>query len=151
MSVTFECTTVVGAPPAAVFDLSLSVDAHLESMARSGERATAGVTSGAIGLGEEVTWRAVHFGIPFRMTSRVTELERPARFVDEQVRGPFRHFRHEHVFAPAGPGTVMTDRVTFQAPVVGLGWLVERAALGRYMRKLIEERNAFLTGAAEAD
>lgn len=61
-----------------------------------------GVTAGRIGLGEEVTWRAVHFGLPFTMTSRVTELERPLRFVDEQVRGPFRSFRHEHRFEATG-------------------------------------------------
>src|SRR5699024_4314072 len=42
-----------------LFDLSLSIDAHLGSMSDSGERAVGGVTSGQIALGEEVTWRAV--------------------------------------------------------------------------------------------
>ncbi len=123
MGVAFECSMTIRASPEVVFDLSLSVDAHLESMAGSREQATAGVTTGMIGLGEEVTWRAVHFGIPFRMTSRVTELESPVRFVDEQVRGPFQWFRHEHLFEARGTGTLMTDRVSFQAPVVwgGLG------------------------------
>ena len=149
MAVRFECTTRIGASQPAVFDLSLSVDAHLESMAGSKERAIAGVTTGSIGLGEEVTWRAVHFGLPFRMTSRITELERPTRFVDEQVRGPFRWFRHEHLFEPNDAGTLMTDRVSFQAPVVGLGWVVERAFVGGYMKKLIEERGTYLKRAAE--
>lgn len=72
MGVTFDCTTEIEARPSVVFDLSLSVDAHLQSMAASGERAVGGVTAGMIGLGEQVTWRAVHFGIPFRMTSKVT-------------------------------------------------------------------------------
>ena len=104
------------------------LDAHLESLAGSRERAIAGVTTGSIGLGEEVTWRAVHFGIPSRMTSSITELERPTRFVDEQVRGPFRWFRHEHLFEAKEAGTLMTDRVSFQAPAAGLGWAVERAS-----------------------
>lgn len=81
--------TVISAPPAACFDLSLSVDAHTGSMAASGERAVAGVTSGVMKLGDTVTWRARHFGIAFRMTSAITEYQRPARFVDEQQRGPF--------------------------------------------------------------
>ena len=149
MAVTFECKTTIEASQPAVFDLSLSVDAHLESMAGSKERAIAGVTAGPIGLGEEVTWRAVHFGVPFRMTSRVTELERPTRFVDEQVRGPFRWFRHEHLFEADDAGTLMTDRVSFQAPVAGLGWAVERALLSGYMKKLIEERGTYLKRAAE--
>lgn len=76
---------MIKATQPAVFDLSLSVDAHLESMAGSRERAVAGVTTGSIGLGEEVTWRAVHFGLPFRMTTRIIELERPTRFVDESA------------------------------------------------------------------
>jgi len=149
MAVTFECRTTIEASQPEVFDLSLSVDAHLESMAGSKEQATAGVTTGSIGLGEEVTWRAVHFGLPFRMTSRITELERPTRFVDEQVHGPFRWFRHEHLFQANDAGTLMIDRVSFAAPVPGLGWAVERALLGGYMQALIDERGTYLKRAAE--
>jgi ligand-binding SRPBCC domain-containing protein len=149
VGVAFECTTAIEASPSAVFDLSLSVDTHLQSMAASGERAVGGVTAGSIGLGEQVTWRAVHFGIPFRMTSKVTELDRPKRFVDEQVSGPFRRFRHEHLFQATDTGTLMTDRVSFEAPVAAVGWLVERALLAGYMKKLIEERGAYLKLEAE--
>ncbi len=46
---------MIEAPPEAIFDLSLDIDAHMASMADSNERAVAGVTSGLIGLGEEVT------------------------------------------------------------------------------------------------
>jgi ligand-binding SRPBCC domain-containing protein len=83
------------------------------------------------------------------MTSKVTELERPVRFVDEQVRGPFRRFRHEHVFEARRSGTLMTDRISFQAPVVGVGWAVERALLGGYVKTLIKERGSYLKRAAE--
>ena len=83
------------------------------------------------------------------MTSRVTELERPTRFVEEQVRGPFRWFRHEHLFEADDAGTLMTDRVSFQAPVAVLGWAEERALLSGYMKKLIEERGTYLKRAAE--
>jgi hypothetical protein len=55
MTVEFEAVTEIGASPDVVFDLSLDIDEHLGSMADSGERAIAGVTSGKIGLGEEVT------------------------------------------------------------------------------------------------
>src|SRR5918995_5310426 len=86
MTVRFEHETRIEAPAKLVFDLSLDIYAHRALMAASKERATAGVTSGPIGLGETVTWRAIHFRIPFTMTSRVTELERPHCFIDEQVR-----------------------------------------------------------------
>lgn len=111
-------------------------------MADSGERAVAGVTRGAIGLGEMVTWRARHFGIWFTMTSRISELDAPRRFVDEQVHGPFRVFRHEHLFAEVGGRTRMTDTLTVGSPVFGR--LVERLVLVPYLRRLIAQRNAHL-------
>src|SRR5437667_12407456 len=32
-------------------------------------------------LGETVTWRARHFGVPWTVTSKITALDRPSRFV----------------------------------------------------------------------
>lgn len=149
MTVEFEHVTTIAAPIEVVFDLSLDIDAHLASMADSGERAIAGTTSGLIGLGETVTWRARHFGIPFTMTSKVTEWERPHRFVDEQIRGPFREFHHEHRFEAVDGTTVMTDRVRFDAPVGPIGRVVEHLVLGRYLYKLIDERGQYLKAEAE--
>lgn len=134
--------------PERLFDESLSIDAHLGSMAASGETAVAGVTSGQIGLGETVTWRARHFGIWFTMTSKITELDRPHRFVDEQVRGPFRRFRHEHTFRREGDETVMTDAVTLASPIFGR--LAERLVLVPYLRRLLRQRNEFLVDAVLA-
>lgn len=76
------------------------------------------------------------------MTSRIAELDRPTRFVDEQVRGPFRSFRHEHTFIPFGDRTQMTDTLTIGSPIFGR--LAERLVLVPYLRRLIEQRNAHL-------
>jgi ligand-binding SRPBCC domain-containing protein len=148
MAVYFECTTRTSMPRPELFDLARSVDAHKESMADSREEAIAGVTSGLIPMGGEVTWRAWHFGLPLRMTSRITELRRPDYFVDEQVRGPFRRFRHVHEFTEEAGGTVMVDRIQFTAPFGPVGRLVERLVLARYLQTLIEARNRHLVGAA---
>jgi ligand-binding SRPBCC domain-containing protein len=144
MTVTFECTTRSLLPADRLFDLSRDIGAHTESMSRSRETAVAGVRSGFIGLGEEVTWRAWHFGVPLRMTSRITAMNAPQSFTDEQVHGPFRFFRHEHEFTADGTGSIMIDRVSFAAPLGILGRIVERAILARYVRRLIERRNAYL-------
>lgn len=141
-----EFEVVTGTPhfPESLFDVSLDIDAHVGSMARSRERAVAGVTSGRIGLGETVTWRARHFGIWFTLTTRITALDQGRRFVDEQVSGPFRSFRHEHVFTREGDTTLMRDVVTVASPVFGR--LAERAVLVPYLRRLIRERNRHLLG-----
>lgn len=48
---------------------------------------------------------------------RHSELDDGVRFVDEQVRGPFRHWRHVHTFTdgPAG-STILVDRVEWELP-----------------------------------
>jgi ligand-binding SRPBCC domain-containing protein len=146
MTTSFVCRTESSMPPERLFDLARSVDTHMESQKGSGERAVAGVTSGLIGAGQEVTWRARHFGIPLTMTSRVTDFDFPRSFTDEQVKGPFRSFRHIHEFEPNRSGCIMTDRVEFTAPFGPLGRVVERLVLRPYLQRLIMDRGRFLGG-----
>ncbi|HEY1792970.1 MAG TPA: SRPBCC family protein [Opitutaceae bacterium] len=142
--------TVIAAPIGVVFDLARDIGAHALGQARHGERAVAGRTSGLIGLGEEVTWEAVHLGFRQRLTSRVTEMRAPVYFRDRMLRGAFRRLDHGHFFEemPRG-GTRMTD-VAFESPLGPLGRLVDALFLGRHMRGLLEERNAALRALAEA-
>lgn len=134
--------------PDVAFDLSLSIDLHLDAFAHTKEEAVGGVGSGTIGHGEFVTWRARHFGITWTMTSIISEWDRPRRFVDEQQRGPFAHFRHEHVFTPVDGGTHLHDRVDFAAPFGILGRLAEKLVLTSYLQRLIDVRNTFLVNEA---
>jgi ligand-binding SRPBCC domain-containing protein len=149
VAISFLCVTSIEAPIDSVFDLARDIDVHMESMQNSGERAIAGVTAGRIGLREQVTWRGRHFGIPFRLTSRIEEMTAPSWFVDEQLRGPFRRYRHEHRFLETKGTTEMRDQVFFRAPFGPVGWLVERLILGHYMKHLIETRNAHIKSVAE--
>jgi ligand-binding SRPBCC domain-containing protein len=113
-------------------------------MRSSGERIVAGVTSGSMDLGDTVTWQARHFGLPFRMTSKITVYEEPTRFVDEQTKGPFASWWHEHRFQSSDPLTVMTDVVRYRSPVGPIGVLVDRLVLERYMARLLTQRNNWL-------
>jgi ligand-binding SRPBCC domain-containing protein len=144
MTVTILVVSTIGAVPERVFDLKLDVDVHAASQHGSGETAATRDGRRRLLLGDEVTFRARHFGIRWRMTSRITAYERPCRFVDEQIRGPFRMLRHEHLFAPAGAGTTMTDRMTIAAPLGPLGALVTRLILAPHLRRLLQQRAAHL-------
>ena len=73
-------------------------------------------------------------------------MEAPDYFVNEQVKGPFRRFRHVHEFSQDSGGTTMVDRIEFAAPFGPVGRLVEKLVLARYLRKLIETRNRHLAG-----
>lgn len=146
MTASFVCRTESSLPPERLFDLARSIDAHVESQKGSGERAVAGVTSGLIGEGQEVTWRARHFGLPLTMTSRVTQVDFPRSFTDEQVRGPFKSFRHVHEFEATPGGCIMTDRVEFTAPFGLLGRAAGKLVLRPYLQRLIRDRGRFLAG-----
>ncbi len=147
----FQVTTIIAAPPPACFRLSLSIDAHLASMAGADEAAVDRTTNDGMELGDTVTWRARHFGIWFRMTSEITAYQFPTHFVDEQVNGPFGYWRHEHWFEQMPTGrTRMVDIVNFRSPAGLVGALVDRAVLLRYLRRLIEQRNAWLKQSLES-
>jgi len=143
--------TPIDAPIDVCFDLARSIDLHLESTAQTGERAVAGVTSGLIGLGQSVTWEANHLGVRQSMTVRVTEFERPHRFVDEMVRGPFKSMRHVHEFARIDGGqTLMTDVFEYEVPLGVIGEIVDRLFLSDYMRRFLDDRLDVVRLAAEA-
>lgn len=144
MPTSFAIETLTPHASESLFDVSLDIDAHVVSMGNSREEATAGVTSGRIGLHETVTWKARHFGIWFTMTTEIVELARPHRFVDQQRSGPFAVFRHEHVFETHTDHTRMVDTVTVGSPVFGR--VAERLVLVPYLRRLVERRNEHLLG-----
>ncbi len=141
--------TRIRAPIEVVFELARDIGFHERSMAASGEQAVAGRTSGPIALGETVTWRARHFGVWWTLQSRITAMTPPTAFVDEQVRGPFASFRHEHRLETVDGGTLMTDTWRHASPFGPLGFLADRIVLDRHMRRLLETRNAALKTAAE--
>ncbi|WP_433796705.1 SRPBCC family protein [Actinoplanes sp. CA-252034] len=150
MSAEIEVVSVINAAASTVFDLELDVDVHAASLAESHETATTATGRRRLGPGDEVTFRARHFGLHWRMTSRITAYDRPVHFVDEQTRGPFRALRHEHHFEALGNGrTRMTDRMTIRAPFGPLGALITRFLLAPYLRRLLVERAAHIRRMAE--
>jgi ligand-binding SRPBCC domain-containing protein len=151
--VTLEKLTIIQAPIEQCFDLARSVEVHLAGNVHSGEQALAigGITSGLVGLGQRVTWRAKHFGIWHKLTSEITAMDRPNYFQDAMTHGIFRFMRHDHFFRPLSPNaTEMKDVFCFAAPLPVLGWLVEAAFLRAYMEALLRERNAVLKQIAES-
>jgi ligand-binding SRPBCC domain-containing protein len=141
--------TWIGAPIELCFDLARNVEAHVASTARTGERAVGGVASGLMGLGDEVTWEAVHLGFRQRLTARITRMEPPRLFVDEMVRGAFHSFSHTHEFREVRGGTLMVDRFDYTSPLGWLGVLADKLFLERHMQRFLERRAAYLKVEAE--
>jgi ligand-binding SRPBCC domain-containing protein len=148
---TIELVTTIAAPRARCFDLARSIELHVQSTASSGERAVAGVTSGLIGLGEEVTWQARHFGVRQRLTSRITAFDSPRYFQDSMIRGAFKRFVHDHFFDEDGAATTMIDRLELEAPGGPIGRLLVRAVLTSYLERFLRTRNESIKRIAESN
>lgn len=146
-----DLVTRIAAPVERVFDLARSIDLHADSTAGTGERAIAGVTSGLISLGEDVTWRAKHLGVWQTLTVRITRFERPILFTDTMLRGAFRCFEHQHFFEPTSNGTLMRDVFEYRSPWGLVGRLADVLFLERYMRTFLIMRNRTLKEVAESD
>ncbi len=71
--------------------------------------------------GTLIDYRLSLFGVPLRWRARITHWEPPFGFVDEQVRGPYRLWRHAHRFYDGGEGTVIEDTVHYRLPFGSLG------------------------------
>jgi hypothetical protein len=148
-----EESTIIEAPIERCFDLSRCVEVHLLWNVHSREQALAvgGVTSGLVGLSEEVTWRAKHFGVWQTLTSKMTAMESPHYFQVTMVRGIFRWMQADHRFESLDSGqTEMKDIFSIAAPLPLLGPLVEALFLRRYMLALMRERNAVIKQVAES-
>jgi ligand-binding SRPBCC domain-containing protein len=146
---TIRLTTSIKASVERCFDLSLNVDLHRHSVARTRERPVAGVTRGMMKLGDTVTWEAIHFGVKQRLTTQITAYDRPHSFTDEMIRGAFQSMKHTHEFVSQPPGTIMLDLFSFRAPLGMLGSVTEKLILTRYMRGLLLARNSYLKQVAE--
>lgn len=92
-------------------------------------------------VGTLIDYRIRLRGIPMRWQSEITVWEPPHRFIDEQRRGPYRLWVHEHTFDARDGGTLATDIV--QYAVFG-GAIVQRLFVASELARIFEYRNAVL-------
>ena len=79
-------------------------------------------------------------GLPLRWRTRIRAWQPPRRFVDEQIRGPYQQWIHEHSFEERDDGTLVRDIVWYAVP---LDWLLHRC----FVRPDIEMIFKFRAGA----
>jgi ligand-binding SRPBCC domain-containing protein len=141
---TIELTTVINAPIQLVFDHARNIDTHQESPGKSNEIAIAGRTSGLINKRETVTWRGKHFGVFLQHQSVISQMEQPTYFIDEQLKGNFKSFKHQHFFEQKNGQTIMKDIMQYETPFRIFGKIFDAILLKKHLTQFLIDRNAYL-------
>lgn len=87
------------------------------------------------------------FRIPFSWQTRITRWEPPYRFVDEQLRGPYKLWVHTHSFFEENGQTTILDEVEYGLPLWPFGevaYPLVRAQLDRIFQFRQEATRAAL-------
>jgi len=144
-----KITTKIKTPIEIVFDNCRNIDIHQYSASKTNEIAIAGRTSGLINKGETVTWEGKHFGFKIQHESIITEMDFPNYFVDEQLKGHFKSFKHEHIFQQKENHTIMTDILEYETPFGFIGKLFDKIILKNHLINFIINRNLVLKEISE--
>ena len=96
--------------------------------------------------GALIEYRLKLHGLLVRWKTRIDRFDPPHTFVDVQLSGPYRLWRHLHVFEPDGRGgTIMRDRVRYQLPFGPLGAIAHLLFVRRDLRKIFDFRQQTVT------
>ena len=87
--------------------------------------------------GTLIDYRLRVHGIRLHWQSEITVWEPPYRFVDQQRKGPYRWWIHEHLFKDDCGSTIVRDRVRYGMP---LGPIVNWLFVARDVKKIFKYR-----------
>jgi ligand-binding SRPBCC domain-containing protein len=94
--------------------------------------------------GALIDYRLRVHGLPLRWRTRINHWQPPHRFVDEQIRGPYRQWIHEHTFAARDGGTLARDLVRYAVPFdfIAHRWLVrpDVETIFKYRSEALQQR-----------
>lgn len=79
-------------------------------------------------------------GIPLKWLTEIERWNPPFEFIDVQLKGPYKLWRHTHRFVEAEGGTRILDRVDYALPFGPLGRLVHRLQVARDLEKVFDYR-----------
>ncbi len=86
--------------------------------------------------------RVKRFGVPFSWTAHHQDVKPGRQFVDEQVRGPFKYWKHAHVFQPlADDRTKLIDEVDFKLPLSFLSHVVASPSIKKDIARMLIYRH----------
>ncbi len=83
-------------------------------------------------------------GIPLTWVTRIEEVIGPTRFVDTQLKGPYKRWWHVHTFQSVFEGVLMRDRVEYELPMGPIGELAHGIIVRRKLTAIFDHRHRTL-------
>jgi ligand-binding SRPBCC domain-containing protein len=83
--------------------------------------------------------------IPVNWVTEITHIKDLAYFVDEQRKGPYRMWHHEHHFKEVPEGVLMTDILHYEIGKSIFGWLAGKLFVHRKVKEIFQYRNKILS------
>ena len=80
------------------------------------------------------------FGIPMEWITEITHIKEDSFFVDEQRKGPYKIWHHEHHFSETEQGIHMTDIVTYELPFGPLGKIAHPILVKNKLEEIFAHR-----------
>jgi ligand-binding SRPBCC domain-containing protein len=91
--------------------------------------------------GTVIVYRIKPFlNISFDWVTEISFLEEYKRFIDEQRKGPYRVWRHEHYFEPTDGGVMMTDKLSYDIGKSVFGWLAGELFVHKKVKEIFKFR-----------
>ncbi|MDQ3193047.1 MAG: SRPBCC family protein [Bacteroidota bacterium] len=85
------------------------------------------------------------FNIKMNWITEITQVKEMESFFDEQHRGPYKIWKHEHYISPIEGGVLMKDRVTYQLPYGILGEIAHSLLVRKKIVEIFDFRENALT------
>ena len=144
-------TTFINAPVERVFVLCRNTTVYKKALEGRNESLSASAAGILVNAGDTITLSAKHLGKTRVTTARVLEMNIPEKFVEEQVKGDLKSFRHEHHFKSVENGTLVIDLIEMEEPRDAVGGVLGKLFMKNYFEALLNKRNALVKLYAESE
>lgn len=94
--------------------------------------------------GTVIDYKISLFGIPMKWKSEITDFQEGARFIDSQIKGPYRKWVHLHEFESINGGTLMTDTVDYEIGFGSLGTIAHAVVVKKEIERIFRYRTFVL-------
>lgn len=106
-------------------------------------RITSAPHGGELHAGQIITYKiSPVLKVPMFWMTEITQVQPLVSFTDEQKKGPYKLWKHQHTFKPQGNGVLMTDNVTYELPLGPLGTIAHALFVKKQLADIFDYRYA---------